>query len=218
MCRNLFAFSSLGKTCAFLLISAAICCGQSPRDAWRHKPDDEGVIGGADLDKQVSDLSQGEQTQIWQAIEKDLRDPNLSVAEQKKILLNLDAGDIQLSLHGEKQLLVGANGESGFCAASGYCMRLCGATGNCSMWLFVRDRGALRLVVSEIATRIVVEKTRVKGMPDIAFRSHFNASESVFSVYRWTGTDYKPIDCYIADPVGVLSTCRDSSTVKQHRD
>jgi hypothetical protein len=188
----------LGAIATLLLIGLGESHGQTARDAWKYKHDDAGVIGEPELDKQVSDLSQHEQLEIWQALdEKWLKAPGTARIDEKRKLLIMDAGDISLSTRGEKQLLVRANGESG----------LCGATGNCSIWLFVREREHLRLVLSGEGVWIVVGKIRANGMPDLALRSHLSSSESNFNLYRWTGNEYKQIDCYIADEVGVLSGC-----------
>lgn len=140
--------------------------------------------GIGDSSLEVKDLSHSEQVQICDAIVKQRQaqgTPDTSLPNARDILLNIQATEIKLSIGRSKQLLVQGNTGGEFC----------GVTGNCSIWVFVREHGRLRLVLSEFGDGIVVEKTVTRGMHDIAVHSHMSVSDSNEMVYRWTGTEYK---------------------------
>ena len=179
--------TTLGKRINFksryvpLLFAVSLLHAQTGH-TWTDTEAHKSGIGNRNLE--VKDLSQSEQVQICDAIVKQWHaegTSDTSVANERKIILNMDTTDIRLSVVRSKQLLVQANQSSGFC----------GATGNCSIWVFVREHGSLRLVLSGFASEVVIEKTVTRGLHDIALRTHTNVSDSNEMVYRWTGAEYR---------------------------
>jgi hypothetical protein len=180
-----------------MLTSVTLSLGQTSRDAWKYEINDEHVITSRNLDKYISDLSEVEQSQIWQLINGSFKEGRESVSDQKKRFLAMNAGEISLSVRGEKQVIVQGTGDT----------RSCSPTGNCAVWLFTRERGKLRLILSAEAVWIVIGESRTKGMADLTLRTHMSADDSMFDVYRWNGSKYEPIDCYTTDRVGKISGC-----------
>jgi hypothetical protein len=93
------------------------------------------------------------------------------------------AGFIGLANDGSQQLLV--QGPRLFC----------GANGNCSYWVFIRQRGQLRLIL-DAAGAFLVRNTSSHDFRDVATSWHMSAYEAVYTDYRWDGTRYAKADCY----------------------
>jgi hypothetical protein len=93
----------------------------------------------------------------------------------------------------------------------------CG-TGGCPIHIFVRQNGQLRLAFGGGANGLTIRKTVTKGYHDFATHWRFGATDNVYSVYRWTGHEYKAIDCYYAtfntddQKVPTINSCKRSPT------
>ncbi len=72
----------------------------------------------------------------------------------------------------------------------------CGATGNCSRWIFVRKNGQLRLALATIGQVLIARGSFNRGLRDIAVGLHGSAFIRQYTQYRWNGTGYKQADCY----------------------
>ena len=179
----------------FLVIAGFVLRGQTSRNALNFKWQSENTKADAnsrrrvDFDEQVRDLSLSEQAQIRGLIHPDFSGLDTSAEDERKIVLNMDAGEISLSAGRKKALFVQPSESSWFC----------GATGNCSIWLFVRDSGHLRQVLSDSASWAVIEKTRTRGMHDITMRTSLSSSQSGYASYQWNGVEYKQTDFRIVD-------------------
>jgi hypothetical protein len=148
----------------------------------------------------VRDLNPQEQAEIYKAIEKDLHassnSEGTSVEEGRKIILGMDTDNIPAGKRGSDLLLVSGNDHS-----------LCSPTGNCSVWLFVRDHKHLRLVLAGLAGGVEVQKHMTQGMHDLALRTHWSGSETHYTICRWTGSKYEAADCFVNNPNGKEGNC-----------
>ena len=99
--------------------------------------------------------------------------------------MSVRVGSIALADDGSQQVLV--QGPRFFC----------GATGNCSYWIFVHHHGQLRLVLAAGGGLIVVRNTSSHGFRDLATSWHLSAYDSERRVYRWNGSQYEQADCYL---------------------
>jgi len=130
-------------------------------------------------------LTNGEREQIFQVI------ANFAVAqkqkEERETLMGARVGPIGLAEDGSQQVLV-----------RGPYAAFCGASGNCPMWIFIRSSGQLRLALEMFGNAVILRSSSGHGFRDFATASHWSAYEEYFSVYRWNGTKYDPVDCYKA--------------------
>jgi hypothetical protein len=73
----------------------------------------------------------------------------------------------------------------------------CGATGNCTFWIFQRNSGKPKLVLASEAQRLFPGRSSHLGRSDIVTSLHDSAFRQQISVYRWNGKAYDEIDCYL---------------------
>lgn len=82
----------------------------------------------------------------------------------------------------------------------------CGATGNCTFWIFQKINGRFEPILDSrlgngngaVETfNILPEKTL--GYSDLVLGTHDSASEKSLFVYRFDGRKYQPHECYDAD-------------------
>lgn len=72
----------------------------------------------------------------------------------------------------------------------------CGATGNCSVWILARANGHLEVVLETIANGLSVSRSLHYGFRDVITTMHGSAFETQYTVYRYDGKVYQPVDCY----------------------
>lgn len=84
---------------------------------------------------------------------------------------------------------------------------LCSPTGNCPVWGYVRDHKHLRLVLSGLASHIEMQDHTTEGEHDLALRTHFSGTESHYTIYRWTGSEYVAVACFVNNPNGTEGHC-----------
>jgi hypothetical protein len=72
----------------------------------------------------------------------------------------------------------------------------CGATGNCSFWIFKKAGGRYREIlethdlieVNDLGDQIL--RSTTKGYNDILVKSHLSSSDTGFTTYRYNGQKY----------------------------
>lgn len=160
-----------------LLVFGATAFAQHPRNSWRLKPFDQ----EAHLTYTLADapLTDSERDQIYRIINPDAQ-------EQREAIMSFRVGSIPLAPDGSQQILV--RGTKDFC----------GATGNCSIWIFVRN-AKLQLALATIGQFLSVENSFTKGLRNIAVGLHESATSHLFTEYRWDGLAYIQTDCYSAE-------------------
>lgn len=134
-------------------------------------------------------LTDAERGQIYRLIDdKTIHDSFTDEQRDKEreTVLSSRVGSIMLADHGKEQVVV--QGPAIFC----------GAHGNCSIWIFTRESGRLRLVLETGGGIFIVSKNSSRGFHDVATGWHMSAEEEGFSVYRWDGSKYFELDCYRA--------------------
>lgn len=109
------------------------------RDEWRY------LGHGFDLDQNLkyslknAPLSSGERERIYRVIDgKTIHDSfaNESRNEEREVVLNARVGLIALAEDGSQQLVVRGS------------QQFCGASANCSIWIFVRHHAQAQLVLT----------------------------------------------------------------------
>jgi hypothetical protein len=145
------------------------------------------ILRSAQDESLIRDLGATEQTEVYKAVEKDLRasfhSDGISVEDGRRMILDMDTDDISVGKRGRHLLQVTANSTKNH--------YLCSPTGNCALWLFLRNHNHLRLVLAGNAVGVEVSKRATGGMHDLALRRHMSASQEEYTVYRWAGSEYK---------------------------
>ena len=169
------------------LTYGSLAIAQPARDDWKAK---RFVTG--ELTRSLADapLTARERAQIYRVVDNatnqySLPDPRKD--KQREVVMSSPVGSIELALNGSKQVLV--RGPDSFC----------GTTGNCPIWIFIRQGGQLRLALQSGTNGLIVRKTSSRGFHDLAAGWHWGAFDEQFRVYRWDGARYRQVDCYEAN-------------------
>lgn len=82
----------------------------------------------------------------------------------------------------------------------------CGATGNCTFWIFQKTDGRFKLILdsgwgngSVAVETFNILPGKTFGYSDLVLGTHDSASEKSLFVYRFDGRKYQPRECYDAD-------------------
>lgn len=78
----------------------------------------------------------------------------------------------------------------------------CGASGNCTSWIYVKSENSFRYLGDIFGLDIVVNKNKTNGYSDIATKSHGSATLVGFDVYKYDGGKYKKKDCWTEEHKG----------------
>ena len=175
-------------TCLFAVVCGAAVPAQSSRYDWKQ-------WSVLDLDKlltytlQDTPLTNSERQQIYKQIDNEYVHDSFTDAqrdEEREAVMSARVGSIALADDGSQQVLV--QGPRFFC----------GATGNCSYWVFIRQNGQLRLVLAAGGSLIRVRNASRHGFCDVATFWHLSAYDSESRVYHWDGSKYEQADCFIS--------------------
>lgn len=172
---------------ATLLLAAGasmMLIAESLRDDWQHLRDDLNFYSQLNHSLADMSLSARERAQIRGAIEHERDYPGNQREEMRKMILGSRAGAIKPT-RGSGQLILVRGAE-----------QFCGATGNCSFWLFIRQGGNDRLILSGEGQGLFEGKRFHHGLPDLVVTLHDSAFRTDVSVYSWNGRGYEQADCY----------------------
>ncbi len=159
-----------------ILLCASAATAQHPRDSWKIKP--------FDLQPQLSHslvdapLTSNEREQIRRSIKR---------SNEPEADTDFLVGSIALARNGSDEIVVRGTKE------------FCGATGNCSMWIFVRKNGQLRLALATIGQLLIVQKSVSWGFHNIAIGMQGGAFMEQYKDFRWNGSNYEQINCYLTE-------------------
>jgi hypothetical protein len=165
----------------------SLAVAQTARDDWKSSQNRFDLK--AHLTDSLADapLTAAERAEIYRVVDgKTIHDSFLENERDKErqTVLSSRVGRIELGSDHSEQIFV--RGPDLFC----------GATGNCSIWIFARDNGHLRLILETGGGLFIVKATETQGFHDVATGMHMSAFEEGFAVYRWNGEKYTQIDCY----------------------
>jgi hypothetical protein len=171
------------------LLIFSLCTGalraQHSRDSWKLKTSAQTPYSLAN-----APLSSGERAQIYRVVDGATAQYSVRDAQsnkQREAVMSSLVGLIGLALDGSEQVLV--RGPNSFC----------GHSGNCPVWVFVRDGARLRLVLAAGANSLIVRPTSSHGFRDLATEWTFGAFEAEYRDYAWDGIAYKQADCYLTE-------------------
>ena len=181
------------RTILLIWLSAALCAivaAQNVRDDWKQLQTPFDLT--AHLTHSLADahLSVEDRAKIYHAVDDEMIHdalPKSQRRDERKIVMSSRVGSIVLADDGSEQILV--KGPE----------LVCGANGNCLMWIFVRRRGGLQLALRMSGGALIVRDSSTNGFHDVTTGSHLSADKEIFAVYRWNGANYDEVDCYIAE-------------------
>jgi hypothetical protein len=75
----------------------------------------------------------------------------------------------------------------------------CGATGNCSFWIFKKTDRSYKTILNGGAQVFAVEETSTNGFRDVTLGLHDSATESELFPYRFSGDRYRKRGCFDAN-------------------
>jgi len=103
-----------------------------------------------------------------------------------------------------KRVVLTADGVKGL-VVQGYSSCMCGATGNCPIWIIGEGSAPQLLLHRDGVQNFAVEETHSSDLFDLVFGSHYSAMESYLQRFQFDGSKYRRTGCATlewSDPVG----------------
>lgn len=150
--------------------------------------------------RRSSELSPVKKTSLIEAIAARMRPFQAELGidsdrELRTISANTRMKLVDLNGDGVAEVLAQASGlEAG-----------CGATGNCTFWVFQETPAGFRTLLDTLKDGLggiqvfTVASTRANGFNDLVLGSHDSATEATLFVYRFRDGRYRVTECYHAD-------------------
>ena len=177
------------RFCILALLNCIALSAQGVRDEWRQLHDAFDLEAHLSSSLADANLSDGERSQIYGLIDdKTIHDSfgDDQRDKERETVLSARVGLISLADDGSQQIVVRGPALT------------CGHSWNCSVWIFTREKGGLRLILRAGAGVFIIRKTSTRGFHDIATGWHLNAGKEGFGVYEFDGRQYTQVDCYSA--------------------
>jgi hypothetical protein len=78
--------------------------------------------------------------------------------------------------------------------------RSCSPTGNCEFWVLRQKGNKYSVILHRIATQtFTIQPTLTNGFHDLVLGQHGSATEQELTLYRFDGSKYRRVACYLAD-------------------
>ena len=158
---------------------------------------------------------------IWNELkkDKDFREAAKDFYMQADCTEMLDVQKIDLNDDGQKEIVLwGQNGN------------LCGATGNCTLWIYENKNGKYKLLLRAGAynaeTRwFEVKKAKSGGYRNLLLKTHFSGYETTYAFYKYNNNKYVKGKCliysyFISEDEPSVMTCKEynEETERQLRE
>jgi hypothetical protein len=126
------------------------------------------------------------QNAIAGQLRADLNGLNItSESELQSVVLESSVTFIDLDRDGTNEVIaMGRGSKAG-----------CGATGNCPIWVFKRNRRSYKLLLTTHGQGFTVSDRRTAGYANIFAPSHMSAFEQEVYLYRFSGNVYREAGC-----------------------
>jgi hypothetical protein len=173
--------------CLVPLLFSCVTLARGPRGEWKHLGKDSVLDEELSYSLSTAPLSEEERRQIYESVNSRTTYGSLTAAgrnHERQEALSARVWWIVLAEDESKQVVV--QGTASFC----------GASGNCTIWIFAPRNGRLRLVLKTGGGIFIVEKTSHRGFHDVAIGWHNSAEQERSKVYQWAGSRYTQSDCY----------------------
>jgi hypothetical protein len=153
----------------------------------------------------ATDLTASEKKTLQQAVVERLKLANrfvpfledMSPQQIRRLAEDTRIELVDLNGDGTPEVIAEANG-----------LGPCGATGNCSWWIFQRTSGGYKLLLASsdrgevIFEKIIVRPWSTNGFRDIVLGSHSSSTARNIIWYRYSHGAYRPCSCYYLSWIG----------------
>lgn len=192
-------FCSLLVTC--LLLTQAATTAKAPASFhWEWKNWQE-LLAAQSL--RNAKVTNAEKAALASAIQDQLRPEmaDLEISSESQLEeAALDTRIKMIDLNGDGTPEVVAQGMSG-----------CGATGNCSFWVFRKTGDHYELILNGYGETFTIQKESTNGFKDIVVASHSSATDSGVTLFRYKDGSYHEAGCYEANFAPLDDGVRDDS-------
>jgi hypothetical protein len=83
--------------------------------------------------------------------------------------------------------------------AQGLGQEVCGATGNCPLWVLEKSGGHYKLILNGFGQTFTVQSTRTNGFSDIVISMQGSATSSDLMLYKYKNGQYHRTACFDAE-------------------
>jgi hypothetical protein len=122
-----------------------------------------------------------------------------------------DVKKIDLNNDGQKEFVLWGNNDS-----------LCGATGNCAIWIYEKKNSEYKLLLQSYAYRdgenewFEVKNLKSNGYRNLLLKGHFTRAETIYHFYKFNGAKYVEDNCLmykytLDEKKPSIMTCREHS-------
>lgn len=136
-------------------------------------------------------LSKDEKRALMHQVLGSVQISNLPEADQKELredVPNTRFKLIDLNGDGVAEVIAQASGDI-----------LCGATGNCTFWVFIREKNQYKMLLQEDGIQgFTVQPTQTGGYRDLVLTRHESADWFDLYSYRFRNGQYRPVGCHEA--------------------
>lgn len=181
------SMQSISLACFLVVLSGSAVAAQNSRDDWKLQKSTFDLRAHLTHSLAEAPLTSAERAQIYETVDNRTIRSSFTDSqrdEERKTVLSARVGEIALAEDGSQQVLV--QGPASFC----------GASGNCPIWVFIRQRDRLQLILEAGGGALILRGTSNHGFRDVATGWHMSAEQERIAVYRWNGTKYEQVDCY----------------------
>ncbi len=137
--------------------------------------------------------------------------PSGHETDRRDWMLGAFVGSVDLAGNGSRQVAVTFEGDR----------MMCGATGNCMIWVFSLQYGQAKLILEANGWGLTIRPETTHGLRDVAVESHLSAVETALQVFQFNGTRYTEADCYVSQEsqpgtAPRIVGCRDPETPRKN--
>lgn len=187
--------SAIVALAAVLAVSLAFgqrkSASHDPVSYWKNNPALE--LGPDDQLKVANELSEEQREALLRAVASTLRPAmkELGLTSEGELLKTAAEARIKLvdlSAGPQREVIAQASDEAN-----------CGATGNCSLWVFKRTAQGYVLILSEVAQDVTILPTSTNGFHDLMLGIHGSATEQELDLFRFVNGHYQRGACFDAN-------------------
>ena len=166
-------------TLALAAVALSFAAAQPARFDWQHLSTHTDYTGLLKYTIDNAPLNRQERAQVSGLIQSTFEKyPSNQQSEQSKVMHSAAIG--LASLSGKQVILLRGP------------LLVCGATGNCPIWILTRAKGNAVPILTTWGAALFAGNGS-----DLVTVVHLSAFETGFSVYRWNATKYEQSDCYM---------------------
>ncbi len=150
---------------------------------------------------------------VWNELikNKEFKEREKEFYQDADCALMFDVKKVDLNNDGQNEIVFWGNNGN-----------LCGATGNCALWVYEKKGNKYKLLLQSIAYRdgaeewFEVKNVKTNGYRNLLLKGHFSGYETTHSFYRFNGDRYIETKCWFEiywmnEEKPSIMTCREYS-------